>query len=124
MAAQSVVELEAGGTSLYDSYGVAAHLYTARADGWIGVGVQDGDFVLGAAVQTSFKQDSLRIGSDVLVERYPTDLFSLGVNILGQDVRYTLVRPRTYITSSAAGPPPRTRPSSSRRTSSAIPSAR
>ena len=38
-AAQSVVELEAGGTSLYDSYGVAAHLYTARADGWIGVGV-------------------------------------------------------------------------------------
>jgi hypothetical protein len=97
-AAQSVVELEAGGTSLYDSYGVAAHLYTARADGWIGVGVQDGDFVLGAAVQTSFKQDSLRIGSDVLVERYPTDLFSLGVNILGQDVRYTLVRPRTFVT--------------------------
>jgi hypothetical protein len=97
-AAQSVVELEAGGTSLYDSYGVAAHLYTAAADGWIGIGVQDGDFVLGAAVQTSFKQDSLRIGSDVLVERYPTDLFSLGVNILGQDVRYTLVRPRTYVT--------------------------
>ena len=98
LTAQSVVELEAGGTSLYDSYGVAAHLYTARADGWIGVGVQDGDFVLGAAVQTSFKQDSLRIGSDVLVERYPTDLFSLGVNILGQDVRYTLVRPKTYVT--------------------------
>lgn len=98
VSAQSVLELEAGGTSLYDSYGVAAHFYTARADGWIGVGVQDGDFVFGAAAQTSFKQDSLRIGSDVLVERYPTDLFSLGVNILGQDVRYTFVRPRTYIT--------------------------
>jgi hypothetical protein len=97
-AAQSVVELEAGGTSLYDSYGVAAHLYTAAADGWIGIGVQNGDLVFGAAAQTSFKQDSLRIGSDVLVERYPTDLFSLGVNILGQDVRYTLVRPRTYVT--------------------------
>ena len=98
LAAQAVVELEAGGTSLYDSYGLAAHLYTSRLDGWIGVGVQGGDFVFGAAVQTSFNQDSLRIGSDVLVERYPTDIFSFGVNILSQNVRYTLVRPRTYVT--------------------------
>ena len=101
VSAQSVVELDAGGTSLYDSYGVAAHLYTAKADGWVGIGVQDGDFVFGAAIQTSFKEDSLRVGSDVLVERYPTDLFSMGVNILGQDVRYTFVRPRTYVTALA-----------------------
>lgn len=99
-AAQTVVEVQAGGTSLYDSYGGSVHFYTPRFTGWLGVGYQDG-FKLGAAVQTSFHQDSLRIGSSVLLERYATDLFSTGVNVLTQDIRYTWVRKRTVVMAAA-----------------------
>ncbi len=97
---QTVVEVQAGGTSLYDSYGGSVHFYTSRFTGWLGVGYQDG-FKLGAAIQTSFHQDSLRIGSSVLLEKYATDLFSTGVNVLTQDVRYTWVRKRTMVLAAA-----------------------
>ncbi|HEX5817321.1 MAG TPA: hypothetical protein VFY20_00485 [Gemmatimonadales bacterium] len=99
LAAQSVVELQAGGSSLYDSYGVSGTLYTPRYEAWLGVGWQDG-FRIGGALQTSFGKDSLRVGSDALLIRYPTDLFSIGVNVLTQSVRYTLVRPRLWMTAS------------------------
>ncbi len=99
-AGQTVVEVQAGGTSLYDSYGGSVHFYTSRFTGWLGVGYQDG-FKLGAAVQTSFHQDSLRVGSSVLLEKYATDLFSTGVNVLTQDVRYTWVRKRTIVMAAA-----------------------
>lgn len=98
--------MQAGGTSLYESYGGALYAYTPRFTGWVGVGYQDG-FKFGAAIQTSFRQDSLRIGSGVLLERYATDLFSTGVNVLTQDIRYTWVRPRT-IAMVAAGSAART----------------
>lgn len=100
MAGQTVVELQAGGTSLYDSYGGSVHFYTSNYTGWLGVGYQDG-FKLGAAVQTSFHQDSLRIGSSVLLQRYATDLFSIGINVLTQDIRYTWVRKRTVVMAAA-----------------------
>lgn len=100
LAGQTVVEVQAGGTSLYDSYGGSVHFYTSRFTGWLGVGYQDG-FKLGAAIQTSFHQDSLRIGSSVLLEKYATDLFSTGVNVLTQDVRYTWVRKRTIVMAAA-----------------------
>lgn len=96
LAAQSVVELQAGGTSLYDSYGAAAYAYTSRFTGWVGLGYQNG-LLFGAGLQTTFRQDTLRLGSGVLLERYATDLFTPGVNVLTQDVRYTWVRPRTVI---------------------------
>ncbi|MCU0621616.1 MAG: hypothetical protein MUC69_08945 [Gemmatimonadales bacterium] len=99
-AAQSVVELQAGGSSLYESYGVSATLFAPGYEAWLGVGYQDG-FRIGGALQTSFGKDSLRIGSDALLIRYPTDLFSIGVNVLTQSVRYTLVRPRLLVTTSA-----------------------
>lgn len=99
-SAQAVVEVQAGGTSLYDSYGGSVHLYTPSFTGWVGVGWQDG-FKFGAAVQTSFHQDSLRIGSSVLLEKYATDLFSTGVNVLTQDVRYTWVRKQTVVMAAA-----------------------
>jgi len=98
--AQSVIELQAGGTSLYDSYGGSVHFYTSNYTGWVGVGYQGG-FKFGAAVQTSFHQDSLRIGSSVLLQRYATDLFSIGINVLTQDVRYTWVRKRTIVMAAA-----------------------
>ena len=94
--AQSVVELQAGGTSLYNSYGAAAYAYTNRFTGWVGLGYQNG-LLFGAGIQTTFKQDTLRLGSGVLLERYATDLFTPGVNVLTQDIRYTWVRPRTVI---------------------------
>ena len=97
---QTVVELQAGGTSLYDSYGGSVHFYTSNYTGWLGVGYQNG-FKLGAAVQTSFHQDSLRIGSSVLLQRYATDLFSIGINVLTQDIRYTWVRKRTVVMAAA-----------------------
>ncbi len=95
-----MVELQAGGTSLYDSYGGSVHFYTSNYTGWLGVGYQNG-FKLGAAVQTSFHQDSLRIGSSVLLQRYATDLFSIGINVLTQDIRYTWVRKRTVVMAAA-----------------------
>jgi hypothetical protein len=100
LAAQAVVELQAGGSSLYDSYGVSGTLYTPRYEAWLGVGYQDG-FRIGGALQTSYGKDSLRVGSDALLIRYPTDLFSIGVNVLTQSVRYTLVRPRLLMITSA-----------------------
>lgn len=86
--------MQAGGTSLYDSYGGAIYAYTSAFTGWLGIGYQDG-FKFGAAIQTSFQQDSLRIGSGILLQQYATDLFSTGTNVLTQDIRYTFVRPRT-----------------------------
>lgn len=94
------MELQAGGTSLYDAYGGSVHFYTPNFTGWLGVGYQDG-FKFGAALQTSFHQDSLRIGSSVLLERYATDLFSTGVNVLTEDIRYTWVRKKTVIMAAA-----------------------
>lgn len=82
--------------SLYDSYGAAVYAYTSRFTGWAGIGYQDG-LLFGAGIQTTFRQDTLRLGSSTLVEQYPTDLFSPGINVLTQDVRYTWVRPRTTV---------------------------
>ncbi len=93
---QSVLEVQAGGMSLYDSYGAAVYAYTNRFTGWAGIGYQDG-LLFGAGIQTTFRQDTLRLGSSALVERYTTDLFTPGVNVLTQDARYTWVRPNTVV---------------------------
>ena len=98
--AQTVVELQAGGTSLYDSYGVYANVFGRKVEGWAGFGYQDG-WRFGAGVRTGFRQDTLSLGSDVLVAVLPTDAFSLGINVLAQDARYTLVRGNTIVSASA-----------------------
>jgi hypothetical protein len=99
--AQAVVELQAGGTSLYDSYGLYANVFGLKYEGWAGVGYQNG-WRFGAGVRTGFGDDTLSLGSNVLLSVLPTDVFSFGVNVLTQDVRYTLVHGRTTI-SAAAG---------------------
>jgi hypothetical protein len=100
-AAQSVVELQAGGTSLYDSYGLSANVFSRKFEGWAGAGYQDGSFRFGAGLRTGIGRDTLSLGSDVLVVRMPTDIFGLGINVLTQDIRYTLVRGPTALSASA-----------------------
>ena len=99
--AQTVVELQAGGTSLYDSYGLSANVFGRKYEGWAGVGYQNG-WRFGAGLRTGFGDDTLSLGSNVLLSVLPTDVFSFGVNVLTQDVRYTLVHGRTTV-SAAVG---------------------
>ena len=99
-AGQTVVELQAGGTSLYDSYGLYANLFGRKYEGWAGVGYQDG-WRFGAGVRTGFGRDTLSLGSDVLLVALPTDVLGLGINVLAQDVRYTLVRGGTTVSAVA-----------------------
>jgi len=99
-AGQTVVELQAGGTSLYDSYGLYANLFGRKYEGWAGVGYQDG-FRFGAGLRTGFGRDTLSLGSDVLLVALPTDVFGLGINVLAQDVRYTMVLGNTTVSATA-----------------------
>jgi hypothetical protein len=105
-AGQTVVEVQGGGSTLYDGYGATANFWSAKFDGWVGLGYLDG-LRAGAFLRTTFKKDTLRLGNDVVVVRFPTDLFSGGYNVLVQCASYTRVRARSSATlfagASAAG---------------------
>ena len=88
IAAQTVVEVQGGGSSLLGGYGATANYWHAGYDGWVGLGYLNG-LRIGAFLRTGFKKDTLRIGNDALVLRFPTDLFSTGSNLLVQGVSYT-----------------------------------
>ena len=90
-AGQTVVELQGGGSSLYDGYGLSANLYRPNFDGWLGIGYLRG-FRVGAFVRTSFGRDTVRVGSDAFLVRFPTDLFSSGYNLLVSGASLTRVR--------------------------------
>lgn len=92
VAAQTVVELQGGGSSLYEGYGLSANVFRPDFDGWIGVGYLRG-FRVGAFVRTSIGTDTVRAGSDALLVRFPTDLFTAGYNLLVSGVSYSRVRP-------------------------------
>jgi hypothetical protein len=94
VAAQTVVEVQGGGSSLLGGYGATANYWHAGYDGWIGLGYLNG-LRIGAFLRTAFKKDTLRIGNDALVLRFPTDLFSTGSNLLVQGVSYTGGNART-----------------------------
>jgi hypothetical protein len=87
-AAQTVVEVQGGGSSLLGGYGATANYWHGGYDGWVGLGYLNG-LRIGAFLRTGFKKDTLRIGNDALVLRVPTDLFSTGSNLLVQGVSYT-----------------------------------
>jgi hypothetical protein len=82
-AAQTVVEVQGGGSSLIGGYGATANFWRNGADGWIGLGWLDG-LRAGAFLRTAVGKDTLRFGNDALVMRFPTDLFSTGYNLLVQ----------------------------------------
>lgn len=94
LAAQTVVEVQGGGSSLVGGYGATANYWHAGYDGWIGLGYLNG-LRLGAFLRTGLGKDTLRIGNDAMVLRFPTDLFSTGTNLLVQGVSYTGGSPRT-----------------------------
>jgi outer membrane protein OmpA-like peptidoglycan-associated protein len=81
--AQTVVEVQGGGSSLVGGYGATANFWRNGVDGWIGLGYLDG-LRAGAFLRTAMGKDTLRLGNDALVMRFPTDLFSSGYNLLVQ----------------------------------------
>jgi hypothetical protein len=85
LAAQTVVEVQAGGSSLVGGYGATANVWRSGVDGWVGLGYLDG-LRIGAFLRTGVGKDTIRLGNDALVMRFPTDLFSAGYNLLVQGV--------------------------------------
>ena len=94
--AQTVVEVQGGGSSLTGGYGAAANFWRNGVEGWVGLGYLDGVRV-GALVQKTIGKDTLRLGNDALVIRYPTDVFGSGYNLLVQGASYIRTQGRTGI---------------------------
>ena len=93
-AAQTVFEVEGGGSSLLGGYGATANFWRNNMDGWIGLGYLDG-LRVGASIRTAVNKDTLRLGNDAIVMRFPTDVFSPGSNLLVQGASYAGSRART-----------------------------
>ncbi|MFL5401516.1 MAG: carboxypeptidase-like regulatory domain-containing protein [Gemmatimonadales bacterium] len=92
--AQTVVEVQGGGSSLMGGYGTTANFWRPGVDGWIGIGYLNG-FRAGAFLRKSLSHDTLGIGNTALVMRLPTDIFISGYNLLVQGVSYTGGNDRT-----------------------------
>lgn len=85
--AQTVVEVQGGGSSLLHGYGATANFWRDEVDGWVGLGYLRG-LRAGAFLRTRLGEDTLRVGNDVLLVRFPTDVFGGGNNLLVQGVSY------------------------------------
>src|SRR5262245_59167812 len=95
-SAQTVVEVQGGGSSLTGGYGAAANFWRNGVEGWVGLGYLDG-LRVGAFAQKTIGKDTLRLGNDALVIRYPTDVFGNGYNLLVQGASYIRTQGRTAI---------------------------
>jgi hypothetical protein len=89
LGAQTVVEMQAGGSSLSGGYGATANFWRQSMDGWIGVGYLDGVRVGAFLRKATTRGDTLGFGNSALVMRLPTDIFTPGYNLLVQGVSYT-----------------------------------
>ncbi len=87
LRAQTVVEVQGGGSSLLGGYGTTANFWRNGADGWIGLGYLRG-LRAGAFIRTGLGRDTLRLGNDALLVRFPTDVFDAGINLLVQGASY------------------------------------
>lgn len=85
LTAQTVMEVQGGGSSLVGGYGATANFWRNGVDGWIGLGYLDG-LRFGAFLRSAVGKDTLRVGNDALVMRFPTDVFGGGYNLLVQGV--------------------------------------
>src|SRR3954468_3728771 len=88
LAAQTVVEMQAGGSSLSGGYGATANFWRQGMDGWIGVGYLDGVRVGAFLRKATTRGDTLGFGNSALIVRLPTDIFTPGYNLLVQGVSY------------------------------------
>ena len=93
-AAQTVVEVEGGGSSLLGGYGATANFWRTNMDGWLGIGYLNG-LRVGAFLRKAVSKDTLGIGNSVLVMRFPTDIFGGGSNLLVQGVSFAGGNART-----------------------------
>lgn len=86
--AQTVVEMQGGGSSLSGGYGATANFWRSGVDGWVGLGYLDG-FRAGAFLRKAAGNgDTLGVGNSALVVRLPTDIFTPGYNLLVQGLSY------------------------------------
>jgi hypothetical protein len=86
--AQTVVEVQGGGSSLSGGYGATANFWRSGVDGWVGLGYLDG-FRAGAFLRRAAGHgDTLGVGNSALVMRLPTDIFTPGYNLLVQGLSY------------------------------------
>jgi outer membrane protein OmpA-like peptidoglycan-associated protein len=93
-AAQTVVQVEGGGSSLLGGYGATANFWRTNMDGWLGIGYLNG-LRVGAFLRKAVGSDTLGIGNSVLVMRFPTDVFGGGSNLLVQGVSFAGGNART-----------------------------
>src|SRR5688572_3404418 len=93
-SAQTVVEVQGGGSSLVGGYGATANFWRSGLDGWIGLGYLDG-FRAGAFLRKSMNKDTLSLGNSALVMSLPTDIFTSGYNLLVQGASYAGGNDRT-----------------------------
>jgi hypothetical protein len=87
LRAQTVVEVAGGGSSLLGGYGLTTSFWRNGVEGWVGLGYLDGPRA-GVFMRTAIGKDTLRVGNDVLLIRYPTDVFSAGSNLLVQGLSW------------------------------------
>jgi len=87
LAAQTVMEVQGGGSSLNGGYGATTNFWRSGVDGWIGLGYLDG-LRAGAFLRKSVGKDTLGVGNEALIMRLPTDIFTPGFNLLVQGVSY------------------------------------
>jgi hypothetical protein len=87
-SAQTVVEVEGGGSSLMGGYGATANFWRSGVDGWIGLGYLDG-LRAGAFIRKAMNSDTLGFGNQALILRLPTDVFTPGYNLLVQGASYS-----------------------------------
>jgi hypothetical protein len=86
--AQTVVEVQGGGSSLSGGYGATANFWRSGVDGWVGLGYLDG-FRAGAFLRRAAGHgDTLGVGNSALNLRLPTDIFTPGYNLLVQGLSY------------------------------------
>ena len=87
VSAQTVVEVQGGGSTLNQGYGATANFWRSGVDGWIGLGYLNG-FRAGAFLRKSLGHDTLGVGNNALIMRLPTDVFTPGFNLLVQGVSF------------------------------------
>ena len=88
VGAQTVVEVQGGGSSLNHGYGATANFWRSGVDGWVGLGYLNG-FRVGAFLRKSLGRDTLGVGNNALIMQLPTDVFTPGFNLLVQGISFS-----------------------------------